>query len=124
MSFSYNAALTSDLDWVRFLIGDIVTPGHKLEDETITAMLADAVAQFGQGSWTPYFAASMCLRGMIQANAVGHLGKTSESVGSLSISYGGASEMDGNAGAGDKATSLWEEGCRRLMPRPKPFAVL
>lgn len=42
MTFSYNNALTDDLDRVRFLLADTVDAGHVFEDEEIEALLATA----------------------------------------------------------------------------------
>ncbi len=39
MAFSYNAALLTDLDRVRFHIGDTVSAGALFQDETIDAIL-------------------------------------------------------------------------------------
>jgi len=41
VSFSYDPALDTDLDWVRFLIGDKTTPGELFQDEEINAVLAE-----------------------------------------------------------------------------------
>lgn len=39
MTFSYDPALSTSKDVVRFLIGDTVDVGHKVENETIAAIL-------------------------------------------------------------------------------------
>lgn len=42
MAFTYDPTLDTDLDKVRFTIGDTATPNHLIEDAEITAMLASA----------------------------------------------------------------------------------
>jgi hypothetical protein len=39
MSFSFNDDLSTELDMVRFKLGDITTPNHLMEDETIAALI-------------------------------------------------------------------------------------
>lgn len=39
MSFSYSSSLSTDKDFVRFLIHDTVEPGHAVEDEEINGIL-------------------------------------------------------------------------------------
>jgi len=85
MTATYNPALPTDVDWVRFQIGDrgtFVTPpsgavtGTSLEDEEITAILAEETNK--------WFAAAVCGEVII---ALGQ-GAVSKSVGALSISFG------------------------------------
>lgn len=39
MTFTFDPALPTDRDKVRFLVGDVIDVGHKIENETITALL-------------------------------------------------------------------------------------
>lgn len=39
MSFSFNPSIATDLDLVRFHIGDVHEEGHYLDDETITYLV-------------------------------------------------------------------------------------
>lgn len=60
MSATYTNTLLTNLDWVRFLVGDIdVTAGVvQLQDEEIAAVLAEETAT---GKALKYFAAATCL---------------------------------------------------------------
>lgn len=54
MSFSFSPALDTALDRARFALGDVMTPGHLLEDETIQATITargeePAIAYLAQG---------------------------------------------------------------------------
>lgn len=78
MSWSYSGnPSSSNLDKVRFLIGDTDTTDQQLSDEEITSMLAD-------NSDNPYAAAIACAEGLVSKFSR----KVQKSVGDLSISYG------------------------------------
>lgn len=46
MSWSYNSALATDKDYVRFLIGDVNTNRQLIDDETIEAVLDNEANKF------------------------------------------------------------------------------
>ena len=75
MTATYDSALATDKDWVRFQIGDRGPTTFSLEDEEIFAILAEETNK--------YFAAAMCGEVIIGLGQ----GAVSKSVGALSISY-------------------------------------
>lgn len=100
MTATYDPTLSSDLDWVRFLIGDRTSDAAtaKLQDEEITAVL--------QEEPNKYFAAARCGEQIIAQGQ----GAVSKSVGDLSISYGDSPESAYRA----YLKNLREEGARVL----------
>jgi len=77
MSFSYNNDLSTDLDKVRFYIGDTVEASYIIEDEEITAVLASA----GSVLKTCNIALSSLISKYSRL--------ASETVGKVSVSYSG-----------------------------------
>jgi len=108
VAFSYDPTLASDLDWVRFLIGDRAQPSV-LEDEEITAVLAEEANK--------YLAAARCGRFIL---ARGRAGVTSKSVDGLSLSYD--SSPDGAYGR--YCAELHQRGCELLLPKGSRFVHL
>ena len=119
MSFSYNPALPTDLDHVRFLIGDTTTPSEMLQDEEITAVLSEETAT---GKALKYFAAARALQVLSTRWAAAGRGVTSKSVSQLSKTWG----IDGNATQVLEARikELRERGAFLLSPSTSyPFRV-
>jgi hypothetical protein len=89
MASTYDPALPTDKDWVRFLIGDKNTPDSVFSDEEIFAALTE---------WPGKYCAAANL---LSANRAALLtttgGVTSKSVGNLSISYGSATQSPESA---------------------------
>jgi len=104
MSASYDPGLGTDLYWVRFNIGDRDVANASLQDEEITAVLAEEANR--------YLAASRCGRLIL---ARGRGGIASKSVDGLSISYDSSPD---NA-YGRYLDSLHKRGCDLLLDATK-----
>lgn len=60
MAFTYIGDLSTDLDWIRFHIGDTVDSGHMLPDAVLTALFAATTVSGDTAK--RYQAAAMALR--------------------------------------------------------------
>lgn len=111
MSATYDSALPSDRDWVRFLSGDRVVASAVLQDEEIDALIAEQVSINGSGNWTKYLAAAMAV-GLI-LNKDGSGDAASKTVGNLSISFG----LNGSPESAYRShmKTLQERGCALLL---------
>lgn len=78
MTFSYNPALPTSKDRVRFHVGDRSTPGHLLEDEEILAMLVTQPS--------PALAAAQ----LCETLAATYARKVDKAIGQTRISHGQA----------------------------------
>lgn len=89
MSFSYNPAVPSDLDFVRLKCGDTDPTSPQLQDEEIAALLADE-ANFFPGSTLAvrYSAAATALSMLLARWAGAGRGVVSIQVSRLSIHQG------------------------------------
>ena len=86
MTFTYSAALASDLHWVRRLINDTVESKARLQDEELTALLAQHAAEGVTGAAARYLAAADALE--LMASLAG--GQVREKrLGPLSVSLQG-----------------------------------
>ena len=119
MAFSYDPALPTDKDHVRFLVADTVEATALLQDEEILATLSEETAT---GKALKYFAAARVLEILTTRWASLGRGVTSKTVSRLSKSWG----MDGTASAVLEARikELRERGAYLLSPStPQPFRV-
>lgn len=116
MSFSYSSSLTSDTDWVRWLIPDKVTPGHELEDEEIAAVLAQSPSngQSGNLSSAVYYAAATCLARLHRKYMTLGRGKASKKVSRLAIVYGTGAGINIDIAVQTAIANLRKEGARLL----------
>ena len=115
MSFNYSADLSTNRDWVRFLIGDTVESKARLQDAEIDALLVEE-------SENKYLAAARALELVLSQWILKGEGISSKSVDGLSISYS-------QAGGGETALrarikELRERGARLSTQRPTVFRVL
>lgn len=118
MSASFEPRLVTDVDWVRFLIGDIDVAAPALQDEEILGVLSEEVTNgSGQGAWTKYFAAARALEAIHAQGARSDASIKTKTVSKLSITYGG---KDGAAQVAERAAYLRERGAALLL---KPRAV-
>ena len=115
-------SLPTDLDWVRFLIGDW-KDCPQLDDETIQAVIDAETARHGPGEWVRYLAAALCLEAMLIQWRAAAKGVSEEEVSRLRIEYGGPSgSMD--LMLGDKAKGYRRYAAWLMHPRPRPFAII
>lgn len=111
MSFSYDPALATDRDWVRFLLGDTTDTSAKLTNEEISAVLREEKNK--------YLAAARCGHLFLERGGAGKV--LSKSVDGLSVSYGNPSYSDLKA----KIDQWHEHGCWLLLgTKPKAFGML
>ena len=99
MPATYDPTLPTDMDWVRFLIGDRNTTTPKLQDEEINAVLAEEANK--------YLAAARCGEQIIAQGQ----GAVSKSVDDLSITFGDSKE----SAFRDHLQKLREKGCQVLL---------
>ena len=100
MAFSFDPALVSALDRVRYSLGDVTAEGALLQDETILA----AIAARGETGATGYLASGLATRLAYEPDSVNIAGALSvrfSRVGALQAAAAGA----GSSGAGAKTTS-------------------
>jgi hypothetical protein len=94
MTATYDPLLPTDLDWVRFLIGDRNTASPALQNEEILACLVEK----GQNK---YLAAALAGNAILAKGR----GVISKSVGDLSLSFG------------DSPTATYRSHLQRLQER-------
>lgn len=105
---TYDAELTTEKDWVRFLSGDRDIVHPKLWDEEIAALLVE--------ERNKYLAAARACEVIMQRSG----GLVMKQVGDLKLQF-----SDSAQGAYIRhITSLREKGCELLLPKPKAFRVL
>lgn len=111
MAKTFDENLSTDKDWVRFLIGDSVAT-MSLEDETIEAVLAVTTLYPNK-----YLAAAECARSILS------LGKdvVSKKVDELQIDYGGG---QAESFYRERIKQLQAQGADQQMPTPRNFQVL
>lgn len=85
MSATYDPNLSTERDFIRFLIGDTSAP-FTLSDEEIDALILDST--YGESRARKYFVAADALTFLSLRWASSGKGITSKSVSRLSISYG------------------------------------
>jgi hypothetical protein len=114
-------SLPTDVDWVRFLVGDW-GECPKVPDETIQAIVDAAIARHGAGAWVKYLAAAEVLDAMLVAWRAENKGRSEERVSRLSITYGGVGgSMDFMLGEKAKGYRLTAAGL--MYPGPA-FAIV
>ena len=122
MSNNFIPSLPTDVDWVRFLIGD-TGPCPKLADETLQALVDAETTRHGAGDWVKYLAAAEALDASLVAWRSENKGRSEERVSKLQITYGGVGgSMD--AMLGEKAKAYREKAAWLMHPRPRPFAII
>lgn len=122
MSNPFNPSLETDVDFVRFLVGDW-QGCPQVPDEVIAALLTDAVGSYGTGTWNRYWVAALVLDAMVVQWRAANKGKSSETVSRLSIEYGGTSGHIDELLA-TKARQYREHAAWLMHPRPRPFAII
>lgn len=118
----FNPALATDLDWVRFLVGDW-KDCPQVPSELIEAMLIDAADTYGAGKWNRYWVAAMVLEAMIVQWRASTKGTAEEEVSRLRIKYGGTGGLMDQM-LTDKANAYRTHAAWLMHPKPKAFAIL
>lgn len=113
---SYDPTLQSTRDWVRLLIGDTSDDPFLLDPE-LDGFIAMEALRYGDGLWVRYLAAADALCALAAQFRTKYKGVSSKSVSKLSISYGGAADMDAK-GCGFRALAA-----DLIDTSPKLFAV-
>lgn len=126
MSFTYDATLTSDGSYVRWLVGDTVNVGHQLEDEEIAAVLASRKSngRTGGESSQVYLAAAECLARLHTAWMSTGRGVASRKVSRLTVVYGTGAGINIDIAIQNRISELRRQGARLLSPAPYAFRVL
>lgn len=96
MAATFDPALSTDKDWVRLLIGDTAAP-FTLQDETIEALLTEALALGASALGSKYCAAAQAGEVALSRWTASGGGTVEKQVSKLKISYIGSS----NSGATD-----------------------
>jgi hypothetical protein len=118
MSATYNPTLVTELDYVRFLIGDTSTP-FLLQDEEIQALITEL------GPYTQarkYLAAADALSLLYVRWSLAGKGVVEKSVGKLRIKFG--AESSAGEALNARIKELRETAARLLTPAPFAFRVL
>lgn len=122
MSFSYSNTLATDKDWVRFLCGDVVEASALLQDEEITAVIAEEVSSGITGQAIKYYAAARVLSSLLSKWAGTGQGIARKTVDDLSIWW--QSDGSGSKSIEGRIQELKERGAYLMCPRPRTFKVL
>lgn len=129
MSASFNSSLTTNLDWVRFLIRDTDITNPLLSDEEITAVLAEQTSALAvTGSALKYYAAAECLRALHTSWMSRGRGIASKKVSQLSITYGSGIGINIDIALQNRIAELRTLGAQALAASssatsPYPFRV-
>lgn len=108
MSFTYDPALVSDRDWVRFFVADRIQARAVLADEEIDALLTEEANK--------YLAAARAGEMMLARN--GSL--VDKWVGDLRLRFNDSPQSTYR----NYLTGLRKRGCELLLPRNRAFKVL
>ena len=119
---NFNPTLATDLDWVRFLVGD-VAECEQVSDETIEAMLAQSELDHRRGTWNRYWVAAMVLDAMVVGWRASNRGVSEEEVSRLRIEYGGTSGSIDQM-LSDKAKQYRIHAAWLMYPRPRLMAII
>lgn len=124
MSATYDSSLSTDTDWVRFLIGDYDQNAETVtspffSNEEIAAVITE---EGGSGDHVKYYAAATCLAALYTRWAGKGKGIMEKQVSRLRIKYG----ADSSAAAALQARirELREKGAYVQMTSPEVFGVL
>lgn len=124
MSFTYTAGADTDLNWVRFLIGDTVdtaTSPATFQDEEINLVIAEESVE-ASGQSLKYFAAAAMLGVLlIKFGSMGK-GLVSKTVSRLSKTWGVDSTSE--KAISDRISYLRQRGAWLLTSRSRIFQVL
>lgn len=118
MSFSYNTSLTTNLDWVRFLIGDTIEATVKLSDEEITAILAEEAVTISGANTNravKYFAAASALSALYARWSAAGEGLLEKHVDDLRLIWG--TDNKGSVAIEGRIKELRSKGGRLLLDR-------
>ena len=119
---NFDPTLATDLDWVRFLVGD-VAECEQVADVTIEAMLTQSAIDYGTGTWNRYWVAAMVLDAMVIAWRGANKGMSERQVSRLRVEYGGSSgHIDELLGA--KAKRYRIHAAWLMHPRPRLMAII
>lgn len=120
MSFSYDPTLPSNLDWVRFLIGDTDSTNIRLQDEEITSIIAEETAT---GKAVKYLAAAAALSSLHLRWSSAGGGLAEKEVDGLRLRWQGSMNI-GNNSIVDRIKELRKIGASHLLNKPKFFRGL
>lgn len=120
MSYSYNTSLPSDLDWVRFLIGDTDSTNVRLQNEEILGLIAEETAT---GKGLKYFAAAAALASLHLRWSSAGSGLAEKEVDGLRLRWQGSMNI-GNNSIVDRISELRRIGARQLLNKPRMFRGL
>lgn len=118
MSATYNSTLSTDLDLVRFLVGDTDITDPALQDEEITAIVA---LQTAPAAALPYFAAADLLSQLSGKYGAAGKGKVQKMVSKLNIIWG--INEDANAALASRISDLRKRGAQLAARRPFVFRI-
>lgn len=117
MSFSYDSTLSSNVDIVRFLIGDTAEPAL-FTDEELSALLG---LQTATGAALPYFAAAEALSTLSGRYANAGKGTIQKTVSKLTKIWG--VNEDANDALQSRISWLRQRGAFLLSQRPFSFRI-
>lgn len=107
MAATYNSALPTDKDWVRFLCGDRDVAAAKLQDEEIAALLTE--------EQNKYLAAARACDAILARSG----GLVVKQVGDLKLQYSGT----GSSAYSEHARLLREKGASLTISKPRTLRV-
>lgn len=114
MASTYDSTLSTDKDWVRFLVGDTDVPNTQLADEEIAALLVEESNK--------YLAAASALSTLLVTWSSSGKGVMEKQVGRLRIKRG--LEDSAEQAVRNLIKELRIKGAGKTISKPKVFKVL
>ena len=118
MSANYDPTLATDLDHVRFLVGDTDVTNAIFQDEEISATLG---FQTAPSPALPYFAAAELLSQLSGKYSVAGQGRIQKTVSKLTLIWG--INEDANTALQSRISMLRARGAQLCSKRPFVFRV-
>lgn len=119
MTTTYDPTLATDLDHVRFLIGDTDTTSAIFQDEEISAVLG---FQTAPSAAIPYFAAADILSQLSGKYSVAGEGRIQKTVSKLTLIWG--VNEDANSALQSRISALRKKGAQLASKRPFALRVM
>lgn len=119
MSANYDPTLPTDLDHVRFLVGDTDVTNAIFQDEEISAVLG---FQTAPSPALPYFAAAEILSQLSGKYSVAGKGKIQKTVSKLTLIWG--VNEDANTALQSRISMLRKRGAQLCAKRPFALRIM
>ena len=123
MAATFDPTLSTDRDWVRFLVPDKDTTTALFQDEEIDAVLTSMSASYSAPG-IRYFAAAALLENLHRTWMSRGKGVASKKTAKLAITFGTGIGINVDAAIQAAIKSLRIQGAHIMCPSPKTLAML